>query len=570
MIMRGKLGLKFGAAALALSMGASAPSFADESKVATTDGLSGAAGDIQGGILRDIHAIPMKKTSNPNAGLNLMREKVIHFTGAAAKVTILDTVSVPFSKAPAIEPVKEVVEQQPKLSSPPVVVIPPKEKKAIAKKETPEKPVVTVAPKNIPVEAPKVPKQAVAETSKLKKPAVAFNHSNGKGELGVCAPSKQEQEYFATVFMDDDSGTQGAALIDLLARKISPLAHSGENVIAKSKGGQKGVRELQRLLMRTNCYGEYGRQDDGGMGAKTQKAILNFVDAYKNIYANLESGLIYKKAISAKTAQSKGTQLVGVKSRVMKALADVAAKRYIFTTQKIEEANKNENIHSYNLAVYKELRGDFLGQAKPNYVQLRITARDIDVMGRTLYGEVRGEGDKGRRASAFTILNRTMTRILDDSVSHAQFKKTLAGSCQAKYQYSTWNRGDVNYKKITNLKANGKRAQDRLFRKLKRITKDGVIAVDGVFHDPVKGADHYHTNGLYTKWSSGKRQHVKPIGNHVFFNLLKRVTRMNSVLQKVKPLVQKIDALHDKNKKIQVSLLQSQALNIKKAPKRAP
>ena len=130
---------------------------------------------------------------------------------------------------------------------------------------------------------------------------------------------------------------------------------------------------------------------------------------------------------------------------------------------------------------------------------------EIDIMARTIYGEARGETVRGKEAVAATIINRV------------NFAKKRGGYwwgdsidrvCRKPFQFSCWNDGDVNLKKIMAVKS-GHRVFDSCLRIARR-------AVGGALEDPTGGATHYHHVDVSPPWSRG-RAPVAEIGKHLFY-----------------------------------------------------
>ena len=140
-----------------------------------------------------------------------------------------------------------------------------------------------------------------------------------------------------------------------------------------------------------------------------------------------------------------------------------------------------------------------------------ITAEDIDVATRTLWGEARGEGRVGRVAVVWVMRRRV--ELARRGVRAIQFGRgTLAGACCARWQFSCWNAGDPNRARMERLSPD-----DPLYRDLRAIV-EAVVA--GTEPDPTGGADHYCTRAIapLTGWAKGARP-VAAIGNHLFYRL---------------------------------------------------
>ena len=125
--------------------------------------------------------------------------------------------------------------------------------------------------------------------------------------------------------------------------------------------------------------------------------------------------------------------------------------------------------------------------------------KDIDILGRTIFGEARGESTDGQIAVGHVVLNRYR--------SNKWFAgKTIADTCQKAFQFSCWNPSDPNCTLILNAKE-------------RTLTPYWALAdkiIRGEFADNTNGATHYHTKAIKPKWARGKLPCAE-IGNHVFY-----------------------------------------------------
>jgi len=127
-----------------------------------------------------------------------------------------------------------------------------------------------------------------------------------------------------------------------------------------------------------------------------------------------------------------------------------------------------------------------------------LTAADIDIGARTVWGEARGEPYEGKLAVAHVILNRWRARHRGET--------TVFGVCSEPKQFSCWNESDPNRPKMIAIGA-----AEPSYRECLRAFLE---AIDGP--DPTGGALHYHTIGVRPRWSRGKRPSAV-IGAHKFF-----------------------------------------------------
>ena len=88
---------------------------------------------------------------------------------------------------------------------------------------------------------------------------------------------------------------------------------------------------------------------------------------------------------------------------------------------------------------------------------------------------------------------------------------TIVEICQKPYQFSCWNKGDVNYNKIISLENN-----NMGYMECKRIA---MRAIRGILIDNTGEADHYHAVSTYPKWADDKIA-ISGIGSHLFYKLV--------------------------------------------------
>ena len=136
-----------------------------------------------------------------------------------------------------------------------------------------------------------------------------------------------------------------------------------------------------------------------------------------------------------------------------------------------------------------------------------ISSTDLDAVVRTIYGEARGESEKGMVAVAYVIKNRT-----EDKRWPSSPEKVV----KQKYQFSSWNANDVNLKIITALSPNSS-----FYKNIANIVKS-VWA--GSVTDPTNGSVYYFApagmpGGKPPKWWPDAVAESKGqihIGNHFF------------------------------------------------------
>lgn len=132
---------------------------------------------------------------------------------------------------------------------------------------------------------------------------------------------------------------------------------------------------------------------------------------------------------------------------------------------------------------------------------------ETDVLARTIYGEARGETVRGKEAVACVIINRVNFAVKRGGY---WWGDTIDGVCRKPFQFSCWNEGDVNLKKIMAVKP-GHRVFDTCARIARR-----AIGGGGAITDPTNGATHYHHVDASPPWSRG-RAPIAEIGRHLFY-----------------------------------------------------
>lgn len=138
-----------------------------------------------------------------------------------------------------------------------------------------------------------------------------------------------------------------------------------------------------------------------------------------------------------------------------------------------------------------------------NSALIKLHAKDVDTLARTVYGEARGEHLDGMQAVAWVIVNRAKR-------GPPRFPETIAGVCKQKYQFTCWAPNDPNSKVCA-------AATDAdPFFVLALFAAAGVLI--GQVPDPTNGSDHYHTIGMrpYPDWA-GKMKLMTVIGQHRFY-----------------------------------------------------
>jgi hypothetical protein len=125
-------------------------------------------------------------------------------------------------------------------------------------------------------------------------------------------------------------------------------------------------------------------------------------------------------------------------------------------------------------------------------------------LAKTLWGEARGEGERGMRAVASVVQNRLRT--------HYRGCTSAAQVCLDPKQFSCWNRDDPNHRLFEGIES---RADSQFAIAL--TVADELL--QGTLQDSTHGARHYFATAIDARpsWSRGKRPCLV-IGGHEFYN----------------------------------------------------
>ncbi|MCK6454851.1 MAG: cell wall hydrolase [Alphaproteobacteria bacterium] len=130
-----------------------------------------------------------------------------------------------------------------------------------------------------------------------------------------------------------------------------------------------------------------------------------------------------------------------------------------------------------------------------------------DRLARTIWGEARGEGFRGKLAVGWVARNRA---------EHPRWwGRDLEAVLLKPAQFSCWNADDPNAAKCLRVGPDDRAFVDCLAAAHAVI--EGTIA-DPTDADGAGGADHYHVAGLVPAWSQGRAPLVA-IGRHVFYRI---------------------------------------------------
>lgn len=129
-----------------------------------------------------------------------------------------------------------------------------------------------------------------------------------------------------------------------------------------------------------------------------------------------------------------------------------------------------------------------------------INLEDILIAARTLYGEVRGQTYKHKRAVAHVLINRTDKKIGDRDHS-------LAASALRWRQFSAWNENDPNRVLLEHVDFNDKHFRECFSAVLMALNEK----------DFTNGSRHYHHKNISPKWAK-EHSPVMFIEPHKFYN----------------------------------------------------
>lgn len=150
---------------------------------------------------------------------------------------------------------------------------------------------------------------------------------------------------------------------------------------------------------------------------------------------------------------------------------------------------------------------------------------DVDVLSRTIYGEAEAGNIDDAKAIASVIFNRAKYGRL--------WPNSVAEVCLQPWQFSCWNAGDPNRKRI-------QKAQGPWFATCKALAQ---AVIDDEIPDPTRRSTHYYATYVkMPKWAKGK----KPVTRvrhadgsyHLFFNDIDTPAPQNAkqALDQIRPL----------------------------------
>ena len=127
---------------------------------------------------------------------------------------------------------------------------------------------------------------------------------------------------------------------------------------------------------------------------------------------------------------------------------------------------------------------------------------DLNALLRTVSGEAANQSLEGKKAVVHVVFNRLKRK-------KARWGRTIAEVCRKPKQFSCWNEGDPNRKRILDLSPLAPEYGDCLRAILER------------GDDSTDGATHYHTASILPYWAAAKYadRMVRrcQIGDHIFY-----------------------------------------------------
>lgn len=139
------------------------------------------------------------------------------------------------------------------------------------------------------------------------------------------------------------------------------------------------------------------------------------------------------------------------------------------------------------------------------YAAYRFAKKGVDMLddqemylARTIYGEARGEGERGMHAVANVIMNRVK--------KGGWYGASVKDVVLKPYQFSCWNANDPNRSIILNATE----------QQLAQATAIAKRAIAGNLPDITGGAINYHAKSVNPYWAASMTK-TATIGNHIFY-----------------------------------------------------
>ncbi|WP_415402448.1 cell wall hydrolase [Tateyamaria sp. SN3-11] len=133
------------------------------------------------------------------------------------------------------------------------------------------------------------------------------------------------------------------------------------------------------------------------------------------------------------------------------------------------------------------------------------TDKDLEILSKTLWGEIRGGTKEHATNVAEVVLNRFLSGYRSDG--------SIAGVCLKHKQFSCWNPGTKSLRSIEDLDA-----EDPELKRLMAFAKEVITRrlADPNAPAPLQGARHYHNHDVNPDWAIPAKI-VKDDGKHVFY-----------------------------------------------------
>lgn len=139
------------------------------------------------------------------------------------------------------------------------------------------------------------------------------------------------------------------------------------------------------------------------------------------------------------------------------------------------------------------------------------TEEDVNVLAKTIYGEARGEFNRGEGglASYIAVANVVMNRLTRPE----RFGGKISTICLRNYQFSCWNKSDPNHAVIRDLAMDANEL-------IKLAHQTAYHVAHGLWPDLTQGSNHYYALSLreLPHWARGQRPQLR-IGQHIFYKL---------------------------------------------------
>lgn len=124
--------------------------------------------------------------------------------------------------------------------------------------------------------------------------------------------------------------------------------------------------------------------------------------------------------------------------------------------------------------------------------------RDLEIMARTVYGEARGEEQRGKVGVANVIINRAKHK--------KRWPNTIRGVCRQPLQFSCWNKNDPNLPKLLDTSMDDPHMIECL-----------RACLDALEQDVTRQADHYHADYINPPSWTETMARTCQIGTHIFY-----------------------------------------------------